>query len=140
MRVYLDESVTVALLVIDPHTARAEAFLRTHDPELVVSDFAATESAAVIAKRVRTRLLTVQEAHEAFAAFDAWASLATQRVATTEGDLRVAETLVRRLDLALRAPDALNLAIAIRAAAAIATFDLRMAASARTIGAAVAPA
>jgi predicted nucleic acid-binding protein len=54
------------------------------------------------------------------------------------GDIAFAESLIRRLDLMLRTPDALNIAIAIRVGATLATFDVRMAEAARKLGAAVA--
>ena len=41
--VYLDASVLVALLIVDALTARADAFLRTNTPIMIVSDFAAAE-------------------------------------------------------------------------------------------------
>jgi predicted nucleic acid-binding protein len=41
---------------------------------------------------------------------------------------------LRRLDLTLRTPDALNIAIAQRAGAAMATFDARMAEAAQALG------
>jgi predicted nucleic acid-binding protein len=45
--------------------------------------------------------------------------------------------VIRRLDLNLRAPDAINLAIALRLGAALATFDRRMTENARTLGLAI---
>src|SRR6516165_1483194 len=51
VEVYLDASVLVALLTNDPLTGRADAFMRTKMPVLVVSDFAAVEFASAIARR-----------------------------------------------------------------------------------------
>lgn len=62
------------------------------------------------------------------------------RVETTAADVRVAEAFVRRLDLTLRAPDALNIAIAQRTGAALATFDEKMAAAAQALSVEVAGA
>lgn len=124
MRVYLDANV----------------ILREHDPDFIVSDFAAAEFSSVIAKRVRTRLLTADEARGAFVAFDTRTARASRRAATTTAEVEMAEAFVRRLELPLRAPDALNIAIAMREAAAVATFDVQMASAARAVGAAVAPA
>ena len=61
----------------------------------------------------------------------------TRRVQTKAADVRAAEAFLRRLDLNRRAPDALNIAIAQRAGAALATFDGKMAAAARKLGTAV---
>jgi predicted nucleic acid-binding protein len=54
-------------------------------------------------------------------------------VQTTASDIASAAAFIRRLDLNLRAPDAINIAIADRVGAALATFDERMAASARAL-------
>jgi uncharacterized protein len=137
---YLDASVLVALFSQDPFTARAEAFMRLHAPVLIVSDFAAAEFASAIARRVRTRDLTLTEARNVFSSFDAWIPRVSQRAELTAADVSTAAAFIRRLDLALRTPDALNIAIAQRFGATLVTFDERMAANARTLATAVATA
>lgn len=134
MTVYLDTSVLVALLTNDPLTARATAFLRANAPVLVLSDFVAAEFASAMARRVRTRELAPEDARAAFTTLDTWAARTTRRVETTSADVSAAEAFLRRLDLTLLTPDALNIAIAQRVGAALATFDVKMAASARTLG------
>jgi len=52
-------------------------------------------------------------------------------------DVRLAGAYVRRFDLALRAPDALHIAVARRLDVALVTLDRRMAAAARELGVAV---
>jgi predicted nucleic acid-binding protein len=59
------------------------------------------------------------------------------RLAVTPADIRMAESLLRRLDLTLRAPDALNIAITQRVGAELATFDEGMAGCARALGVSV---
>ncbi len=140
MKVYLDASVLVALLTNDPLTARADAFLRTSAPVLVLSDFAAAEFASALARRVRSKEITAEDAREAFSTLDTWASRTTQRIETTAADVKAAEAALRRLDLTLRTPDALNIAIAQRVGATLATFDAKMANSARALGTGVAAA
>lgn len=137
MSVYLDASVLVALFTNDPFTARADDFLRSETPVLTVSDFAAAELASAIARRVRTRELERDEAVAAFAVFDVWTPRASRRVQTSPADIVAAKAYLRRLDLTLRTPDALNIAIAQRIGASLATFDQRMADSARALGAVV---
>lgn len=134
MTLYLDASLLVALLTNDALTARADALLRQRTSILVVSDFAAAEFASAIARRVRTQEITAPEARLAFSHFDAWAARTTQRVDTTTADVKAADAFLRRLDLTLRTPDALNIAIAERIGAALATFDEKMASSARALG------
>jgi len=54
-------------------------------------------------------------------------------------DMRLAASFLRRLDLPLKAPDAINIAAAMRPGAALAIFDTRMEAAARTLGCDIAP-
>ena len=69
--------------------------------------------------------------------FDIWLA-GGERVAFTSEDLRAADTILRRFDLPLRAPDAIHLSIASRIGATLATFDSQMAACAVALGVAVA--
>jgi predicted nucleic acid-binding protein len=136
---YLDASVLVALFTADPLTARADTYLRTHRPTVIVSDFAAAELASAVARRVRTGELDADDAHAAFATFDGWTARAAARAETGGADVAAASAFLRRLDLTLRTPDALHIAIAQRLAAALMTFDQKMAASARSLGTVVVP-
>jgi uncharacterized protein len=136
--VYLDASLLVALFTNDPLTTRADTFLRANPSVLIVSDFAAAEFSSVIARHVRTKDITKNDARIVFSHFDTWTALTTQRALIGAGDIIAAEVLLRRLDLALRTPDALNIAIAQRTGATLVTFDKKMAAAARVIGAVVA--
>jgi uncharacterized protein len=58
-------------------------------------------------------------------------------LATTSADVASAAAFLRRLDLPLRTPDALNIAIAQPVGAEILTFDKKMAVSARVLGSTV---
>jgi len=139
MSVYLDASVLVALFTDDAFTERADRVLRASEQVLVVSDFAAAEFASAVARRVRIGELTVDEARTAFANFDTWLAGRTQREETQPGDVSMAQSFLRRLDLPLRTPDALNIAIAQRLDLLLMTFDRRMLASARALGNATGP-
>ena len=55
MSLYFDASVLVTLFVIDPSSARAEAFLSAHPEIVVVSDFGVAEFSSAVGRRVRTR-------------------------------------------------------------------------------------
>lgn len=134
MKAYLDASVLVALFTNDALTVRADALLRAHKPIVLVSDFATAEFASAVSRRVRMAELTNEEAQIVFSNFDAWTARAAQFVETCSSDVKAAEAFLRRLDLTLRTPDALNIAIAQRVAATLATFDEKMAASARALG------
>jgi predicted nucleic acid-binding protein len=132
--IYLDASVLVSLFIDDALTARADAFLRTHPSILIVSDFAAAEFASAIARRVRMRLLTADDARTAFATFDLWTARYAGSAQTTTADVTSAAGFLRRLELTLRAPDAINIAIAQRVDAELLTFDDKMAEGARALG------
>ncbi len=86
------------------------------------------------------RELTKIAVKAAISNFDSWRSDETQIVALTAGDVVAADGFLRRLDLTLLAPDALHIAICQRIGATLATFDEKMAASARVLGVDVAAA
>ena len=134
MSAYLDVSVIVALFAVDPLSDRADKALRGLNDTLVVSDLAAAEFSAVMARRVRTRDLRASEARIAFANFDLWCGSQTRLVEIEGGDAARATNFIRRLDVPLRTPDALHIAIAQRSGCALLTFDRPMAHAARAIG------
>ncbi len=135
---YLDASVLVALLTTEPFSDRAEAFVLTDPGPLLVSDFAGAEFASAIARRVRTRESTLSDAQQDLSDFDIWVARSAHRVEISPADITAATMFLRRLDLTLRTPDALHLAIAQRLGATLVTFDQQMAESAGTLGVAVA--
>jgi len=134
---YLDTNVIVAMLTPEPFSERAERFAIANPDGLLVSDFAAAEFASVIARRVRTRELRLDEGRDALIAFDVWRSRSARQIQTTAPDVAIVETYLRRLDLPLLTPDAIHIAIAQRLGAALVTFDQQMASSARVLGMAV---
>lgn len=139
MKAYLDANVLIALFIEEEFTARAKSFLKAGKPILLISDFACAEFASGIARLVRIETFTVSDAQAIFTAFDTWTARTTQRVETLTADVKAAEAFVRRLDLTLRAPDALHIAMAQRTAATLVTFDERMAERARVLGIPVQP-
>jgi uncharacterized protein len=137
---WLDTSVLVGLFVAhDGFAARAQALAETPGFTPVVSDFVSTEFASVIARLTRINSLHLNGAREIFAEFDAWAAACADLAEIASIDVQTAEGFIRRLDLNVRAPDAINLAIASRLGAPIATFDRGMAACATTLGIALQP-
>ena len=107
---------------------------------VIVSDFAAAEFASVVGRLTRMRRLTANDATAIFSDFDAWKAGTAVLVVTTTPDIAVAASVLRRLDLNLRTPDAINVAIADRLGATLATFDEKMAIAARALGVQVASA
>ncbi|MGH6952047.1 MAG: type II toxin-antitoxin system VapC family toxin [Vitreimonas sp.] len=132
MRLYLDTSVIVPLFVAESRSSDAHAGLIGQN--LYVSDLAAAEFSAAISARVRTDEMSAADALSLFTTFDAWAGKAANRAQIEAGDMAVTLALVRRPELALRMPDAANLAIAQRLGAKVFTFDQQMAAAAAALG------
>ncbi len=138
MSLYLDANIIVALLTLEPLSERAVDFLQNNRESLIVSDFAAAEFVSAIARRVRTRETTIEDARRDLADFEVWVARSTERTDLDPGDIGAATGYLRRLDLALVTPDALHIAIARRLDATLVTFDRGMAVAARTLGMAVA--
>jgi hypothetical protein len=140
LSVYFDASVIVSMVTADAFTNRAEAYLLRDAPLANVSDLAAAEVVAALGARLRRRELDVSGANRALGAFDAWRASAAEMCVTIPEDVAAAEMLLRRFELALRAPDAIHLAIVRRKQIPLVTFDVRMADAARTLGLEVADA
>jgi predicted nucleic acid-binding protein len=111
--------------------------LSNNEP-LLVSDFASAEFASAVARRVRMQELTPEQGRIALSGFDIWVARMADWIEIGATDVALATTYLRRLDLPLRAPDAIHIAIAQRVDAMLVTFDQRMAASALALGALVA--
>ena len=133
MLLYIDASVLVSLFADDALTSRADRALRQRSDIVVVSDFAAAEFASAMARLVRTREMARGKARDAFAAFDSWTDRHARREEIQPSDIAFAEHLLRRLDVTLRTPDALHLALARRLAAMLVTFDRNLARNARRL-------
>jgi len=132
--IYLDASVIVALFTEDHFTDRATTLLASKADAVIVSDFAAVEFSSVIARFVRTRSITEEQARTVLSDFDNWSERASQRVTTDGAIISRAETFLRRLDTPLRTADAINIAIAEGLRASLMTFDDKMSAAARVLG------
>ena len=134
MSAYLDASVLLPTLIVEPTTEAVYEFLDGDNEELLISDFAAAEVASALSRLVRMAVLTEADASARLTDFDAWRAAMTSSVDIHASDARLAYIYVRRFDLRLRAPDALHLAIARRVDATLVTLDRRMVAAARELG------
>jgi len=138
LRLYLDTSFLAALFIeADAFNGQATIFFAEVNEAMVVSDFAATEFASVIARVTRMKVIKDTEARAIFDSFDTWRARFTDEEGVVSSDIRVAEVIIRRLDVNLRAPDAINIAVALRLGASLVTFDRRMTQNARALGVAV---
>jgi len=137
LSVYLDASVLLPTLIVEAFTEGVYDRLGGIDQELLISDFAAAEVASALSRLVRMRLLSGPDASARLADFDAWRAAMSVSIDIQSTDARLAYIYVRRFDLALRAPDALHLAIARRLDATLVTLDRRLATAAGELGVAV---
>jgi uncharacterized protein len=133
MSIYLDTSVLVPTLVQEPVTDAVRAYLAI-SPDRIVSDLAAAEVASALARLIRTGLLTEPEAAARLDDFDAWRVGTSIPAELHAADARLACAYVRRFDLALRAPDALHLAMCRRLDLTLVTLDGRLARAADQLG------
>jgi len=135
--VYLDTSVVVAILVDEPSSEVARAWFRRADDDVIVADLAAVEFAAGISRWLRMGRIDVGQAEFALASFD---MLHAQCLSYAHGrdDFALAELIARDFATRLLAPDALHLASAKNAGAALATFDVRLTEAAKAQGVEVA--
>ncbi len=124
----------------DIFAGRAETFFADNDDTMIVSDFAAAEFASVVARLTRMNLIEAYEARAIFDGFDVWRARFANEEDAGSSDILAATLIIRQLNLNLRTPDAINLSIARRLGASLATFDGRMAENARVLGMAVADA
>ena len=133
MSLYLDASVMIPIVVDERFTKPVGAFLLGCGDNLTVSDFAAAEVASALSRLVRMGVLEIAEAEQRLADFDVWRAGETDAAEMDAHDCRLANTYVRRLDLKLRAPDALHAAMCRRLGLRLATLDRRLAAAAREL-------
>jgi hypothetical protein len=109
----------------------------TAKQEMLVSDFAAAEVASALSQLVRMGRLQASDGAACLTDFDVWRAAMTTAAEIHAADARLAGAYVRRFHLALRAPDALHIAIARRLDVALVTLDRRMAAAAVELGVAI---
>ncbi len=131
---YLDASAFVPLHVDDALSGRATALISSWIRQVVVSDVTVAEFSSVVARRFRTLELTKAQAVKCLGNGDVWVSRYANAVEMTGHDLKQAITWIQSLELPLRTPDALHLAIAMRLGARLMTFDKQMVQSAASLG------
>lgn len=141
MAILLDTSLPGGLFVeADAFAARAAAFFTETNETLIVTDFIAAGFASVIARLTRTGDLREAEAQAIFDGFDTWLARHALEEDVIRLDIRRAAAMIRRLDLTLRAPDAIHLTTARGLGASVATFDNRRRDNALALGLALASA
>lgn len=133
MVIYPDASALVALFKTEIHSPQATAILDRSLHAIQLSDFTIAEVSAALAANFREHHLGSDAANDRFILVDKL--LAGFGAAITVNSYDMAETIgLVRLDLRLRAPDALHLAICRRIGATLLTFDKDQSAAAVALG------
>ena len=110
---YLDTSVLVPLYVNEQGSAEARRLLASRPPsELAISEWSRTEFVSAVGIRVRMKTLDRQAAGNIIGAFYRLASRALTLWPVETADFTLASRYLEKVELSLRAGDALHLAIA----------------------------
>jgi predicted nucleic acid-binding protein len=138
MASYLDTSLLVPLLIREPGTRRAQAFLTTAEARAVlISPWTITEFSSALALKERVGTITHQEQRAALTMFEKFRGLRLEMVPMEAADFEAAARLCDGSLAPLRAGDALHLAACQRARSSLATMDRGLAAAGLEAGLAV---
>jgi predicted nucleic acid-binding protein len=131
---YLDASAIVPIFVAERASTMVTAYMAAAVDTLIVNEFAAAEVASGLSRLARMGTLNDEAADTRLNDFDAWRAGLTQDEDLQAADFRLASLFVRRFELALRAPDAVHLAVCRRGDHTLVTLDKRLAAAAEALG------
>ncbi len=132
MRVYLDASVIVASVLDETNSASAVELIDRYIDTVITSDLAMAE----VSRRSPAGCAWVNSPKTSPGGCSASRHRRVpdrRHAPITPTDIRDADRLIRRLDLKLRAPDAIHLAVAARLEATLLTFDAGLADAARVL-------
>ncbi len=133
MTIYVDASVVFSIVTIAVHSQRARRWIDTH-PKMAATLWSIAEVTSAFAIKVRSGELTVNDRQSAELKLDEWLRRLGEPIDVLASDYAACRRLINTLDLPLRAPDALHLAVAQRSCSALATFDKGLADAAQAIG------
>jgi predicted nucleic acid-binding protein len=135
LRRYLDTSVIVSFVINEIQTQAVRDWLAGSSAESnVVSEWTITEFHSALSLKLRTGQISPAIKIEAEGFLKRAAETLFEVVPVLRADFRRSADLASQPDLWLRAGDALNLAIAVRAGDALFTLDRRLFAAAEKVG------
>jgi predicted nucleic acid-binding protein len=132
--IYADTSVIVPLFAREAATPRVKAWFAALNEPLVGSDWLIPEFASAIALKVRTRQLSPDQALAIHQLFDEFLEGGLRVLPVSRSAYALAASWVKAHEQGLRAGDALHLAVAQEAGAAVAALDELLNANARRLG------
>jgi predicted nucleic acid-binding protein len=135
---YLDTSAIVPMLVPEAASARLDLWLRAHEASgLAISGWTETELSSALSLKVRTGALTAEQRAQAASEWRRWRG-SFMMLPVSDAAFEAAAVFAARPALAVRAGDALHLAIAAAAGCTLVTLDERMSKAAPDVGVPVA--
>jgi len=123
LTLYLDASVIVPLVVVEPRSQVVTAWLDARGEPIHVPQLAVAEAASAISRRRRMRELTDEDGERALAMLDNWLADAATVIDHEPADIVEAGRLVRRPLPKLLTPDAIHLATCRRLGFRLVTAD-----------------
>jgi predicted nucleic acid-binding protein len=132
---YLDTSLFVSLIAVEPSTSAAQQWLGEQgEEELVISDWVVTEASSALSVIQWVTGLDEHGRSRAERNLQALTAAVLGNLPVTRQAFRTAATTAGRADLNLRAGDALHLAVAAEHGARVATRDTRQAEAGKRLG------
>ncbi|AQR62387.1 hypothetical protein BZG35_12580 [Brevundimonas sp. LM2] len=131
---YLDASVIVSIILNERSSASVAATIDQSDADIIVSQFAIAETSSAVSRLFRMRERSRELTEGLLLDIDKWVEATADLSEAVNEDVLRATELVRNLDLKLRAPDALHLAVAERLEARLITLDINLHAAAIAVG------
>lgn len=132
---YLDTALLVAFLTGEARTADVRAWLGAQNSkQMAIGEFVITEFSAALSIKLRTGQITLSERTDSLTRFKDMVSRSLWVIPVVSDHFTAAARFADQHELALRAGDALHLAIADSQNATLCTLDKRLAAAGPKLG------